>query len=119
MKILICGSRWWGDPRPIERELKRFNPAEDVIIHGDCRGADRMGAMMARKLGWPNERIMAFPANWDLYGKAAGPIRNRQMLDENPDIVLAFHQDISKSKGTKDMVTIAQRKGTTTEVHNA
>lgn len=44
--------------------------------------------------------IQAFPAHWDKYGKAAGPLRNQQMLDEGtPDLILAF----PGGAGTEDM----------------
>jgi len=47
-----------------------------------------------------------------LYGKAAGPIRNRQMinrLNPNTDEVLAYHEDLDKSKGTKHAVEVARQ----------
>jgi hypothetical protein len=56
--------------------------------------------------------VYSFPADWETYGKAAGPIRNTQMLTEgNPDMVAAFHNDISKSKGTKNMIVQAKKAG--------
>lgn len=67
-----------------------------------------MAADFARQYGYP---LIEIPADWTTYGKAAGPIRNRQMLDLNPDIVIAFHNDITSSKGTKDTVTEAKRRG--------
>ncbi len=54
------------------------------------------------------------PANWDQYHRAAGPLRNREMLKEAPDIVLAFHDDLSQSKGTRDMVNQALKAGVPT-----
>lgn len=51
---------------------------------------------------------LPFPANWDKYGKKAGPIRNAQMLEEGrPNLVLAFHDNLQFSHGTKDMCEIA------------
>lgn len=51
-------------------------------------------------------------AAWHNYGKAAGPRRNRKMLDEyDPDLVVAFHDDLDASKGTKDMVDYATSQG--------
>jgi len=48
---------------------------------------------------------LEFPARWDLYGRAAGPLRNSQMLKEGkPNLVIAFHDNLDSSKGTKDMV---------------
>ena len=61
-----------------------------------------MAGTIANKLGM---QVMAVPADWDKYGKAAGPIRNRHMFRlGKPDLVLAFHKDITKSRGTNDMV---------------
>lgn len=48
-----------------------------------------------------------FPADWERNGRAAGPIRNRQMLDGKPDLVIAF----PGGKGTADMVAEAKRRG--------
>jgi hypothetical protein len=48
---------------------------------------------------------VVFPAEWKKYGNAAGPIRNARMLNEGvPDVVIAFHENIHKSKGTKNMM---------------
>lgn len=53
---------------------------------------------------------LPFPAKWKEFGRAAGPIRNQQMLDEGkPELVLAFHDDLENSKGTKDMVGRAMK----------
>lgn len=68
-----------------------------------------MASTVAKSLGFKN--IIPFPAEWEKYGKSAGPIRNRQMLDENPDLVIAFHDDIESSKGTKDCIKEAEKRG--------
>jgi hypothetical protein len=58
------------------------------------------------------QQYKEYPADWDRYGKGAGPIRNKQMLDENPDIemVIAFHTNLTNSKGTKNMIDRAKRR---------
>jgi len=90
-------------------ELSQYNlPWSIEVIHGNAAGADRLGASCAIELNIP---IRSFPANWSAYGRAAGPIRNRQMLDEKPDLVLAFHSNIEASKGTKDCITEAAKRG--------
>ena len=73
---------------------------------------------MAKYLGSKHGfEVEDYPANWNLHGRAAGPIRNKQMLDEGkPDIVYAFHPNISESKGTKDMVRQAKNRGIETIV---
>lgn len=107
MRILVCGDRNWSKKEVIRRELEKF-PKETTVIHGAARGADTLGGIVARELGFSVEE---YPANWEKYGKAAGPIRNRQMLETKPDLVLAFHHDLNKSKGTKHMLKIAKEAG--------
>ena len=54
--------------------------------------------------------MVGVPANWVKYGRAAGPIRNRRMLElVPPDLVVAFHDDLESSRGTKDMVIAARQ----------
>ena len=96
----------------IERELRKL-PVDTLVIHGAARGADTLGKFVAEKIGLKviNDG-KGFPADWRRYGRAAGPIRNQQMIDEGkPDLVLAFHENINESVGTKDMVTRARRVG--------
>jgi hypothetical protein len=101
MIILICGSRDWLNKDIIKQEILKFNNIEK-IIHGGCRGADILGGLVAKDLNIP---VQVFEANWNLHGKSAGPKRNQQMIDEGePNFVLAFHDNINESKGTKDMI---------------
>jgi hypothetical protein len=104
-RTLICGSREWDNLQLISKWIIELNPS--VVIEGAAPGADSLAAHLAKMRRIP---VREFPANWEKFGKAAGPIRNNQMLLEGkPDVVLAFHKDLSKSKGTKDMVTKAKR----------
>lgn len=48
-----------------------------LLLHGDARGADQSIDRAARQLGWA---VQAVPADWQRLGRAAGPIRNRQLL---------------------------------------
>ena len=119
MLILICGDRNWTDRAAIVREIQKVVVQQSpdapcpTIMHGAARGADTLAGQVAKSLGL---LIRVYPADWNLYGRAAGPIRNQQMLDQNPDIVLAFHPDINKSKGTADMVRRARKKGIPVQV---
>lgn len=106
MRVLVCGDRNWRDRERIARALTKL-PAGTEIIHGACRGADILAGEEARKLGLV---VREFPANWNM-GPSAGPIRNRKMLDESPDFVIAFHPNIKTSKGTADTVREATRRG--------
>ncbi len=115
MKVLCCGDRNWNNINIIMEHLMKF-PADTIIIEGEARGADTISRMAAEFLGF---KVQKFPADWEKYKSLAingrknpaGPIRNRQMLDEKPDLVLAFHNDIGNSKGTKDCITEAKKRG--------
>lgn len=112
MKILACGDRFWNDKEKIRARLSVL-PQGTEIIHGAARGADSIAGMLARALGFS---VRAFPADWNKHGKAAGPIRNRLMLDQKPDLVIAFHSNLAESRGTKDTVEEAKRRGITVEL---
>lgn len=122
MRLLVCGDRNWTDVdlikhvledvleqaliMPTDEDQEIFRP---VLIEGEARGVDSIAATIARAYGVP---VIPFPADWTKYGKAAGPIRNKQMLDEGkPSIVFAFHDDLEHSRGTKDMITQALDRG--------
>ena len=107
MRLLVCGDRDWTDKEAIYNEIVFLAP--DVIIEGGARGADSMARDIAILY---DITLVSFPADWPKYGKAAGPIRNQQMLElGKPDLVLAFHDDLDNSKGTKDMVNRARKSG--------
>jgi hypothetical protein len=116
MRVLVCGGRDFDDWGLVEHHLDLlYEDSEDsynpfVIIEGGATGAD----FLARVWGKYNQKggldvsILTFPADWKTYGKAAGAIRNQQMLDEGkPDIVVAF----AGGRGTADMVSRAKKAG--------
>ena len=107
-RVLICGGREWNNPYPILRELRALPDSITTVIHGDARGADKLGGVIAEGL---DLNVISVPANWRGKGKAAGFVRNQKMLKMKPDIVLAFHEDISQSKGTRHMISIARAAG--------
>jgi hypothetical protein len=107
MKVLVCGSRDWVDRAPIERELRKLSSGT-IIIHGGARGADTIAGEVAKELGFV---VRCYPADWDKYGRGAGPRRNALMLikehrlpDDLIHKVLAFSKDFENSRGTKDMM---------------
>lgn len=104
MRVLFCGSRNWTDQVAILNALNEL-PADTVIIHGGARGADEMAGKMAEDI--LGLEVEVYEADWERYGRAAGPIRNKQMLDEGkPGLVIAFLKP--GSKGTKHMIKIAR-----------
>ncbi len=121
MRLLICGSRGWRDPHPIDAIIAGYDVISEgrnerlVIIQGDAPGADRLAKRLGRQWG---AIVISEPADWDQHGKAAGPIRNQKMLDEHhPDVVYAF-RSVGKSNGTDDMIRRARAAGIPTFVVN-
>lgn len=116
MKIIVSGSRYWSEKKHysvIFAVLKQYDQ-KTTIITGGCRGVDALAEKAARKLGMT---VVTYPAKWQQYGRAAGPIRNEQMItQERPDMVLLFHDDIENSRGTKNMRNLAKKYGITAKL---
>jgi hypothetical protein len=112
-RILICGDRNWLDHRLIWTVLCEFKKDLGIttVIEGGAKGADTSSALAGRLLGLA---IREHPALWSQHGKAAGPIRNRLMLKDEPELVVAFHDDLTNSKGTKNMCQLAIMAGVKT-----
>jgi hypothetical protein len=103
-RILVCGGRDYDDRDQLFRILDAAHLANPVIllIHGAARGADTLAADWALSRGI---LCQAYPADWAAHGNAAGPIRNRQMLEDGkPHLVIAF----AGGKGTADMIRQAE-----------
>lgn len=107
MKIIVCGSRNWTSFDKIRKVLKKLNK-NTIIVEGACRGADYIAGIIAKNLGL---NVIEVPAEWEKYGKAAGHIRNKKMLGMGVSKIIAFHEDIAKSKGTLNMVNQAIKAG--------
>jgi hypothetical protein len=100
MKLIIAGSRDLSPSYHIIRqkleEVEWFLKVKEVVS-GKARGADRAGEEFARQYEIP---VKEFPADWDRYGKAAGPIRNRQMAEYADALLLIWD---GRSPGSKNM----------------
>ena len=111
-KIIICGGRHFDDYEALEKvvdkvisELK-LTSQEIEIVSGHCQGTDLLGELYAEKHGL---KCTVFPANWKKFGKAAGPIRNSEMIkyisdSENPAVIALVGPN---AKGTMDTVNKA------------
>lgn len=132
MRVLVCGSRTYGqilegDPKlfipvcelkartliaqlNLIHEETRWRDEPLVIIEGGASGADAFAAEWAEnniRYNQGNVVHEMYPADWATYGKAAGPMRNRQMLESGVDLCLAFtDKPLEKSKGTANMVSL-------------
>lgn len=112
-RILITGSRNWSFVDGIGFAIIDHEPGWNagerlpcVIVHGAARGADTIAANWAEKWQLNAE---AHPADWKKHGKAAGPIRNQEMVDLGADVCLAFPTE--GSIGTWDCVRRAKKAG--------
>lgn len=101
--VLVCGGRDFSDYHALATFLGQCLPHRPThILTGGCRGADKLAQTWAAVAGIPASTYMA---DWDRYGKAAGPKRNQAMLDDcQPDLVVAF----PGGKGTADMIRRAR-----------
>lgn len=110
MRVLVCGGRDFDDHLAyawLERELNKFHQLHwiDVLIHGEAPGADTLAGVWAMEHG---VEVESYAADWQMYGKSAGAIRNRRMLMEgNPGYVFAF----PGGRGTSNMIGIARKAG--------
>jgi hypothetical protein len=110
IKLLICGGRDFNNfPLMIGaiEDVKKEYEIEE-IVHGDYKGADALAKKYCKMFGVPEK---PFPADWDKYDKAAGPIRNSEMAVycKEGDVCLAFWD--GKSTGTNDMKRKAGKMG--------
>lgn len=128
MRVLVFGGRDFGDVRSYARDTPEYvakkaeyeaawaylnaltvevfdktepdvygNYLPDItVISGCARGADQIGIDFAT-VNWTG--LDQFPADWKTHGKAAGHLRNQQMLDSGVDIAVQF----PGGKGTADM----------------
>lgn len=110
-RVLVTGSREWDDQESLRHILISISVAhpELVIVHGACPdGADAMADMWAQDYEFPVER---HPADWDGFGKAAGFIRNAEMVSLGADACLAFYKRGAGNKGTDHCASQAEKAG--------
>lgn len=102
-RVIVCGGRDFADQDVVDNFLDSIVITE--VIHGGASGADTLAGRWAQRRGVP---VKVYPADWNKHGRAAGPIRNQQMLDtEDPTAVIAF----PGGRGTADMVRRAEDYG--------
>ncbi|MBR7131946.1 MAG: DUF2493 domain-containing protein [Clostridia bacterium] len=109
-KIVVAGCRDYQDYEQAKEYIdfcisnikKKYTL---VFVSGGCAGADMLGERYARENGYEIER---YPAEWEKYGRSAGPKRNEQMA-KAADFVICFWD--GQSRGTKTMIEFARQMG--------
>src|SRR5688500_4746323 len=102
MKVVVCGSRTVTNYKLVETVINKciedYGIQVTELVSGAAKGVDTLAETWALK---NSVVIKRYPANWDVYGISAGPIRNRQMGDYC-DVIIAIWD--GKSRGTKNMI---------------
>jgi len=110
MKIAIVGGRDFSDYNLLSKVLDEFKENQSnqitTMISGGAKGADTLGKQWAEE---NNIQTLIFKAEWQIYGRGAGPIRNKKII-ENADFVLAFWD--GKSRGTANSINICRETNT-------
>jgi hypothetical protein len=114
MRVIVTGWTQWADEGAIRRELRKL-PADTVVIHGDCEGADAIAGRVAREeLGFGVEAMAKNEDDYRRFGRGAWKGLNERMLATGVDLVLAFHPEFGqpgKGLGTAHMVELARAQG--------
>lgn len=96
MRVLVCGGRDYSDWKKVYDTLDALPVT--ILIHGGASGADALAS------DWAASRLrpcMSYHADWSKHGRAAGPIRNQEMIDDaKPGLVVAF----PGGRGTADLI---------------
>jgi len=108
VRLIVAGGRYISDANLVFDTIRGSQMIPELIISGGCSGVDKFGEMFAKE---HNIEIVRFLADWNKHGKAAGPIRNRQMAkfaSENNNGALILVWDGS-SRGSKNMLENAMK----------
>lgn len=105
MKVIIAGGRDVTDYFAVKAAYIKSGFIAEEIVSGGARGVDYLGEVFAKNAGIPVKR---FPADWNKYGKRAGPLRNLEMA-EYADALIAVWD--GESKGTANMIMQAEQHG--------
>lgn len=103
-KVIVAGSRHFTDYIFVKSVLNHYlsNQTDVEIVSGCAQGVDKLGEQYAKENGLPVKR---FPADWNTYGRAAGPIRNKQMAEYADALILFWN---GSSPGSKNMLKNAK-----------
>ncbi len=107
--IAIVGSRGFKDYAllcaSVDEYIKSLEPYDVnvTIVSGGAAGADTLAERYADE---NNCKKLIFLAEWKKYGRAAGIVRNKDIINA-ADTVIAFWD--GKSKGTNNSIDLAKK----------
>lgn len=106
MRIIIAGSRTVTEDQVRDAiEYCSWIGFVSCIVSGGAKGADQAGEKWAKEKGLD---IKLFPADWEQFGKRAGPMRNKQMAENAEGLIAVWD---GKSRGTASMIELARGAG--------
>lgn len=127
-RILVTGSRHWTDEVVIREALRsvwrEFHLEEEVmaeqmivLVHGGATGADTIAANIFIDANHEFLITEKHLAEWQKYGRSAGPRRNAEMVALGADVVLAFRAP--GSRGTQSTIDLATAAGLDVRIFDA
>lgn len=103
MKVAVIGSRSFNDYQRLKDTLSKIDIS--LLVSGGANGADKLGEQYANENNIPTK---IFLPDWEKHGKAAGFLRNTDIINE-ADLVVAFWDQ--QSNGTRDSIQKAEKQG--------
>jgi hypothetical protein len=103
MKVAVIGSRSFNDYERLKDTLSKIDVS--LLVSGGANGADKLGEQYANENNIPTK---IFLPDWEKHGKAAGFLRNTDIINE-ADLVVAFWDQ--QSNGTRDSIQKAEKQG--------
>lgn len=107
-RVIVAGGREFDDYPKVKQALGYYlshkKPSDIEIVSGGARGADSLGEQFAQEF---ELSVQQFFADWETFGRRAGPMRNKQMA-EYADVLIAFD---TGGKGTASMIALAREHG--------
>ena len=115
-RLLVTGSRDWDDVNTVTRALFGYwyeagRTNDILLVHGGARGLDQIAAAVWLK---NNQQVEVYPADWEVYGKRAGIMRNLHMISLQPEHCFAFIKN--QSKGASHCAAAAEAAGIPTTI---
>lgn len=105
MKTIIAGGRDYHNYDTLLEAIEESQFKISTVVSGGATGVDALGERYSEEMNLP---LQIYRADWETHGRAAGPIRNRKMA-ENAEALIAVWD--GQSRGTKNMIETAQKKG--------
>lgn len=110
VRVIVAGAVAWANRDAIRRELAPLGP-KTIVIHGDSPGADALGGEVAAELGYTVVPMAKSSQDYARYKRAAWKGLNERMVAMGPELVLVFHPDIGKSKGSGHLRQLCDAAG--------